>query len=224
MYLVASTASPTFPSLGSLAPQFGVSTVLTKMNLTGTALVYSTFFDSDKVPTEPGPASLAIDGAQNVFLTGPALAFQPNLAMAPTTAGTFQPSGLPAGASCTASPASFSFSGAGGTQNVTITFSTTGSAASLHNSPGHRKPSLWWTTASAFGLLLTAGLRNKRRLRGLVALALLAGATSLISCGGGSGGTSPDPSVPTPPGTYSISVAATSGSTSRSAVVILVVR
>lgn len=90
VYLVGTTASPTFPSLSSLSPQFGDSTFLTKLNLTGTALVYSTFFDSDKVPTEPGPASLSIDGAQNVYLTGPAFGFQPNVAMAPTTAGAFQ--------------------------------------------------------------------------------------------------------------------------------------
>jgi len=91
VYLVGTTASPTFPSLASMAPQFGHSMFLTKLNLTGTALVYSTFFDSDKVPTEPGPASMAIDGAQNVYVTGFASPFRPVMAMAPTTAGAFQP-------------------------------------------------------------------------------------------------------------------------------------
>ena len=517
VYLVGMTASPTFPSLSSLSPQFGDSTFLTKLNLTGTALVYSTFFDSDKVPTEPGPSSLALDGAKNVYLTGPAFGFQPNMAMAPTTVGAFQTeplffgfgfpngffvskfatslgapvpvliprttdlgilmsnshgppffvqlsnfgdadltlgamtlsganaadftptsacttvlpsggecvvevgfgyntaptgtprtatmtvgfggglpsqsvtltapagapavkifedqgiiftpittfdfgavalgsqatinfspfnqgtapavlqqasaagdfstqsilpfvlqvggppsspvftshfslpvtfhptvagartgqfvlldaslngshivqlsgtgvtdfslsvdansnqvsvraggsatsamllssapgftgsgsfscSGLPAGTTCTASPASFSFSGSAGTQNISITLSTTGSFAALPNQPGHHKPGLWWwTTAPVFGLVLAAGRRNKRPVRWLVALALLAVGTLLISCGGGSG-TSQGPPGQTPSGTFPVSVTATSGGTSRTAVVILVVR
>jgi hypothetical protein len=152
----------------------------------------------------------------------------------------FSCSGLPAGASCSASPASFSFSGAGGTQNISVTLSTTGSSAALPGAPFHRKPlnrnaGLWsWAAAPVFGLLLVAGRPNKRRtnkppisrmrvVRGLLALSLLVMGTLLVSCGGG-GGTSHGPSGTTPPGTYSITVTATSGSTSRSAVVVLVVR
>jgi hypothetical protein len=52
---------------------------------------------------------------------------------------------------------------------------------------------------------------------------LLTVGTLLISCGGGSG-TSQGPPGQTPSGTFPVSVTATSGGTSRTAVVILVVR
>jgi hypothetical protein len=160
-----------------------------------------------------------------------------HLSAAPGFTGSvsFSCSGLPAGAACSASPASFSFSGAGGTQNISITLSTTGSSAALPGVPFHRNPLnpnaalWWWTAAPAFGLLLAAGQRRpnkpslRRDVRGLLALTLLVMGTLLVSCGGGSG-TSHGPSGPTPSGTYSVTVAATSGSTSRSAVLVLVVR
>lgn len=141
-----------------------------------------------------------------------------------TGSGLFSCSGLPAGTTCTASPASFSFSSTGGTQKISITLSTTGPFAALPNNQQHRKPGLWWwISAPVFGLVLAAGRRNKRPVRWLVALALLAVGMLLISCGGGSG-TSQGPPGQTPSGTFPVSVTATSGGTSRTAVVILVVR
>jgi hypothetical protein len=90
VYLLGTTRSPKYPALNSFATQFGHSMFLTKLNPTGSALVYSTFFDTDLNPTEPGPKAMALDSSQNVYVTGFAAAFSPGLAGAPTTAGAFQ--------------------------------------------------------------------------------------------------------------------------------------
>lgn len=136
-----------------------------------------------------------------------------------TGSGSFSCNGLPAGANCAASPGSFSFSGAGGTQSIILTLSTTGPLASLQNHPG----GWWWAGLSVFGLAL-AGRKPRRRVRSLAMLGLLTVTMLMVSCGGGSNGSSQGPPGNTPPGTFNITVSASSGGTSRSAVVILVVR
>ncbi|MCU1254636.1 MAG: hypothetical protein JWM83_935 [Candidatus Angelobacter sp.] len=90
IYLVGTTASPQYPTLNSIAAKFGHAMFLTKLNLTGSALIYSTFFGSDQAPSEIGPAGLVIDGSQNVYVTGFADAISPHLSGPPTTAGAFE--------------------------------------------------------------------------------------------------------------------------------------
>jgi hypothetical protein len=91
VYMVGS-ARPPYPTLHSIStpPLIGASMFVTKMNLTGTALVYSTFFGSDQVFTELTPGSMALDGSQNVYVAGVEGAFAPVQAGAPTTDGAFQ--------------------------------------------------------------------------------------------------------------------------------------
>jgi hypothetical protein len=222
----AVTFKPT--AAGARSGQF----VLTEAALNGSHIVQLTGTGVTDFSLSADPDSNQV----SVLQGGSAIATM-HLSAAPGFTGSvsFSCSGLPAGAFCSASPASFSFSGAGGTQNISVTLSTTGSSAALPGVPFHRKPLnrnaglWWWAAAPVFGLLLVAGRPNKGRvprlrvMRGLLALALLVIGTLLVSCGGGSG-TSHGPSGPTPPGTYSITVTVASGSTGRSAVVVLVVR
>ena len=88
-YMVGRTQSR--QSLHSIAnPSAFSSMFVTKMDLAGTALIYSTFFGSDQVATQLFPSSMALDGSQNVYVAGGAGAFAPVQACVPTTAGAFQ--------------------------------------------------------------------------------------------------------------------------------------
>ncbi|HEV3038482.1 MAG TPA: SBBP repeat-containing protein [Candidatus Angelobacter sp.] len=82
VYVAGITFSPTYPLLNSIEPPFfGTPMYVTKLNLTGTALVYSTFVGSPVIRL----SDMALDLNQNVYLAGtPDLLF-------PTTLGSFQP-------------------------------------------------------------------------------------------------------------------------------------
>ncbi|MGC2698018.1 MAG: hypothetical protein WA738_19705, partial [Candidatus Angelobacter sp.] len=90
IYLTGTTRSPQYPTLNSIAAKFGDAMFLTKLNLTGSALIYSTFLGSDQAPSVIGPTGLVIDSSQNAYITGFADAISPQLSGPPTTAGAFE--------------------------------------------------------------------------------------------------------------------------------------
>jgi choice-of-anchor B domain-containing protein len=122
--------------------------------------------------------------------------------------------GLPTGANCSFSPASITPSG--GPVSATVTISTT--AREIASLPG-------WTPSLYVAWLLPMALvapRQKRKRYVLPLLILAIGALGvLIACGGGGG----DDTTPTgtQPGSYTISITATSGQIIRSAPVTLTV-
>jgi len=138
---------------------------------------------------------------------------------------------LPAGASCTFSPATATAQAGGVTTKVTVNTST-GAAALLHP---RKHPALWFALLlPIFPLLLVPGRGGRWRLFAIF-LALLVCA-SLLSCGGSgsaSSQSSPPPVNSTPPtpsngatpsGTYTVLVHATSGSQESSTTVQLTVQ
>ena len=87
-YVVGATASADFPTTsGAYQPKFARDSVLfvTKLNPGGSGLVWSTFLGGITLP-EPG-AAIALDSAENVYVTGTAILDGP---IFPTTPGAFQ--------------------------------------------------------------------------------------------------------------------------------------
>ena len=122
-------------------------------------------------------------------------------------------SGLPPGASCSFSSTSVKDTGA-----TNLTVSTTAATAAVPRSLWPRR-AIWWALASTLGLggivVLAAPIR-RRRLTWLGTL-MFCVCVLWIGCGGGSSGTSghSTSSIPTPVGSYVVSVSATSGSLSH---------
>jgi len=83
-YVTGSTASADFPTVGAFQPGFGGSfdAFVTKLNATGTALVYSTFLGGGDDDFGSG---IAVDAAGNAYMTGSTAS-----ADFPVTVGAFQ--------------------------------------------------------------------------------------------------------------------------------------
>jgi N-acetylneuraminic acid mutarotase len=146
------------------------------------------------------PASLTItagSSGKTTLLATPANGFN--------SAVSFTCSGLPAGASCTFSPATVTPSGAAASTTLTITTSATNAALQLNSRP--------LFPAAALALLVCCfGWRSQRRFLPLWLLAVsMAGLGLIAACGGGgsSGGRSTPPVQPV---TTTVTVMATSGS------------
>jgi hypothetical protein len=122
-------------------------------------------------------------------------------------------SGLPAGASCSFSPASVT---PPGTASTTVTVTTSATTASLHPKSRPMLPD------SALAIALCClGWKKRRRLQMLVLLAVSVAGLSLLSgCGGGSSGGAPSGPQPV---TSTLTVTATSGSLSHSTTISLTV-
>ncbi len=145
----------------------------------------------------------------------------------------FTCAGAPSAATCGLNPASVKLDG---TDAVSVAVSV---ATTAMNPPrkGPRPPVLPLASEKGFkalwvlfwmALLVTVGrrARSRRRLglgKSVVLTTVLA--VMLASCGGGGGGTPPDPPAdpPTPPGTYTLSIQANSGSLSHQINLTLVV-
>ena len=141
----------------------------------------------------------------------------------------FTCSGAPAGATCSASPASVTLDGTNAA-TVTVTVTTTARSVTLPRSVP--PPAMWGTPARlrplillcilcivVFVVRLAPGRRAASRRPWVIASALLAClifAGLLASCGGGGSGPAPGPAG-TPPGTYTLTVAGTSGSLTQNA-------
>jgi hypothetical protein len=121
-------------------------------------------------------------------------------------------SGLPAESSCSFSPASVTGSGV-----TSLSVVTTGpqSAKPAAHSRASSVSFLADTLGAGFiGMLTLGSLTHRRRWKALCVLYLLALMLALANCGGGGagGGGNNTASSGTPPGTYNVTVTATSGS------------
>jgi N-acetylneuraminic acid mutarotase len=128
------------------------------------------------------------------------------------SAVTFTCSGLPNGTTCSFSPTTVTPSGSAATSQLTI---TAAQSAAIHPDSQPLFP------ASALALAVCFIGLKRRRIRGLLPLALAAIVLSFVSAcgGGGSGGPAPTP-TPTPT-TSTVTVTATSGSIQQSATITL---
>lgn len=135
---------------------------------------------------------------------------------------TFNCSGLPNYSSCRFSPSSVTI--AAGKTTVTLSITTTGSTSARSQEP------LPLSLAALFGglwlllgqLLIPSTRRRRTLLRTLGSIGVLA-LFLLSSCGGGGTGGGPPPTYSTPPGSYTITVSAASGSFTDSTTVVLIV-
>ncbi|HJT00257.1 MAG TPA: hypothetical protein VJ756_14295 [Terriglobales bacterium] len=135
-------------------------------------------------------------------------------------------SGAPAGAQCSLSPSTVA---PGNTSTLSVT--TAGATVALRMAPAPGVPLYsWWLVLPGIvvgGLGWTASSRKRRILMCLLAFCVLALLALQLSCGGGGSSSPPPPPPPgggTPPGTYSITVTGSSGSTQTSVPVTLVVQ
>jgi len=190
-------------------------------------------------PPTPKPTVALSVSSSSVAITAPGQSASVMVTLTPSggyvgTVGLSCSSGLPAGVTCSATPASVTFTAANDTtaQTIKLTVNTTAAVAALRpyapqSNPSNPMPML----AGAFwlpGLLAAgAGLR-KRSDKGvtshvghlLVLLVLLAGVGMMTACGGGStpvtgsSGTSTGGSAPTagtPTGTAAVTILASDG-------------
>ncbi len=193
----------------------------------------------DNAPNSPQLVSLGGAGADFTVAVSPSAATlvagnftSPTVTVTPlfgyNASVTLACTGLPALASCEASPASVTPSG--GPVTATLTISTTRRTASPPGGqlrppgPGWLlRPGLWGMWLLAL-LVLTGWAASKNRLRwtwaGLALTALLL--VSFAACGGGGGGYTN--TTGTPAGNYTVTVTGTSGGLTRSATVALTVQ
>ncbi len=186
------------------------------------------------VPAQPTPPSFTAAVSPQSATISPGQKAQFTFTVAPV-AGFNQTisltcSGAPSTASCAASPSSLTLDGS---HPASATFTVTTQAPSMALLlPLRLAP---WLAAGIFGFLLPAkphpARRRSQRFWGLLAMALVLG---LLACGGGggsSGGSNNGPGTPTgstnpgtPAGSYTLTLTATSGSTSQSTPVTVVVK
>jgi hypothetical protein len=131
------------------------------------------------------------------------------------------PSGLPSLANCSFTPTAVTVSG--NTGSTTLAISTTAPTAAP---PGGNLGSRLFTSGGflALGVVLVGAVAGRRRRKSFfLLLGVLALAAALGSCGGG-GGSTVVHNPGTPPGTYSVTVSATSGGTTHQTTITLVVQ
>ena len=128
--------------------------------------------------------------------------------------------GLPTGGSCGFSPATVSTSG-----NTTLTIAIPTAKVQSGTQAANHSRKLGWLGASGatMACLLLVGIPGRRRWSALLALLLFAAVAGGVGCGGG--GSSSTPSGPTTsPGTYNITVSATSGTLTHTTTIALTVQ
>lgn len=127
-------------------------------------------------------------------------------------------SGAPAGARCNTDRSSLPLPD-NNPETVVVSVSTTAATASLER----LGPSLLWSAVALAGIVLCVPSRKRRAASLLMLVGMLVIAGTMVACGGGgSNGGSGGP--PTPPGTYSLTVTATSGSVSHPFPLTLIVK
>jgi MYXO-CTERM domain-containing protein len=175
----------------------------------------------DFVITGPSTASQTVGAGQSAMFSlslSPVGSFSAPVSLACAIA----PAATPA-PTCSLSSSSVQFSGAAA-QTVTVTVGTTAPVTAMAVRTGNRAG---FPTAS-MPLLALAGLllhRRRKCLSMLSALLIMAAFTPLIGCGSGSGTSSHSQTTPgTPAGTYTITVAATSGSLTHNAALQVIVQ
>ena len=203
-YVVGLTDSPNFPaSIGSYNPtQFRM--FLTKLDPTGSSLLFANYFGGTSGGDEA--YAVALDSSGNAFVTGDATSSDFPVVNAYQS---FACSGAPAFSTCTVSPGSIIPGGNSSTVSVAVT--TSGLSAQMRGVPAKRGGLLaYWLSSSlaVFGVLMLSA-KNPGKSRRHVAAAVIFMLLLLVGCGGT--GRSSVVSNTTPPGTYNLSVVATSG-------------
>jgi len=124
-------------------------------------------------------------------------------------------SGAPTAASCSPNPSFFALPD----NNPGVFVVTVGTTSAAAPTVAGNYRSLWWSVLALPAIVLT----RRRRSPLLVVLGILLCGGVMVSCGGGSGSGTTQKSV-TPPGTYSMTVTASSGSISHAFPMTLVVK
>ena len=183
-------------------------------NLKG--FIFRTFPDFGMAINNGAPASATITAGQTA--TYDVVAASVSI-ISPGTLS-FGCSGAPAGATCTATPNSLALPSPHAT-HISVTVTTTAAQASLQ----HHIPVWPWATAGVAALMWMRPRRSnlKSRLLLIFAAGVLA---AMIACGGGgsNGGGGGGRGVPTPPGTYSLTLTATSANVTHTLPLTLVVK
>jgi hypothetical protein len=178
--------------------------------------IFRTFPDFGMAINNGAPASATITAGQTA--TYDVVAASVSI-ISPGTLS-FGCSGAPAGATCTATPNSLALPSPHAT-HISVTVTTTAFGASLQ----HHIPVWPWATAGVAALMW---MRPRRRnLKSRLLLIFTAGVLSaMIACGGGgsNGGGGGGGGVATPPGTYSLTLTATSANVTHTMPLTLVVK
>jgi subtilase family serine protease len=137
---------------------------------------------------------------------------------------TCSPSSATAQITCSLNPTSLDMST--GTTNGTKT-----ATLSMVTVADLQMPNLWqhrgtWfaATGGLFAAVLLGGVSSRRRRLGIVGLFIVVAVLTGVACGGGSGGSTQQKSQGTPAGSYTVTVTATSGSTTHATTVNLTVQ
>ncbi len=174
-------------------------------------------------PTQPAAMSMAVSPASATITAGGTANFQVTLTPQSGTVGSSALScgQLPAGVSCTFKPAVLTPGSAPAT--TTLTVATTAAKAGLLRFSGARFLALF---VPLFGVVAIAPSAEQRRrmIRACAILAVVALGMLLQSCGGAANPTEPAISGATPPGSYTVTITATSASLQTSATAALTVR
>jgi len=164
---------------------------------------------------DASPQSATIKAGQTAMFT---ITINPVLGMASSV--TFACSGLPAAASCTFSPASVIPDG--GSVSTTLTISTTAPSSATVPVARLLPGTFAWSIGIVLGLLVAGNFQTIRKgRRSWRALAGMAVALCVISCGGGSS-TVKNPTNGTPAGPASITVTANSATSHSAALTVTV--
>lgn len=183
---------------------------------------------SQIVGTNAAPFSLSAYPASRTVSAGSPAYFQITVATVPSfkSAVSFSCSGLPAGASCSFSPAQVTPNGA--YVRAALTINTTGSGSVFDPFPGAARwprPALPFAFLGLIALMILASTRKQQTQRtllpGLVLLCVFVMLTGAIGCAGGSNST--PPANVTPSGTTEISVVASSSGSNQTTKISLTV-
>ena len=194
------------------------SLTITSASLAAPAEVALSGIGFDFILETAGPTSKTVSSGQTAT-------YMLTLAPLNGTTGTFVFScrALPANSSCSFNPTSESVpANATGSFIVNIATGVSSSGASLPPAAENRTPWLF-PLVCLLMLPFAAGYRKRKLFLLSILMAGLAGIASCAGAGGGGGGTPVSPNGSTPPGKYSVEVAASASGISRKATITLVV-
>jgi hypothetical protein len=163
-------------------------------------------------PTPSAPADYSLDLAPLAITVAQGGAASVTVGVNPVnsafnSAVTFSCSNLPANLTCNFSKTSVVPGATGATTTLTLK-STTATASDRH--------SFAWTMLPAFGFLFTLGADGRRRAKLIASLACMLVIVSLaVGCGGGTASNASKASAATKAASYTVTIAATSGSIVR---------
>jgi hypothetical protein len=179
--------------------------------------------------TTPTLTIAPANGATNTatVTAGQTATYNLSIAATPGAAGTvtLACSGVPTNATCSISPSSLNLS-SGANATFTVTVNTQVVRTASITSDGVKLATIGFAFLAPVALLFTTRPRVSYRVRACVLLFTCLPAIALIGCGGG-GASTPPPSAPqtftTPPGTYNLTVSATTGAATTSQSLTLIV-